>query len=330
MLNSARYNSHPLLDYRFVAPLVEYFALPETLVAALAVKDQVKGIALLSPAGRGRWTLFLPSQMPLGTLLLDIDQGEVDSALSTLLRTLPGYALMLDIVNQDPSYPGIPIPSDQARFEQTDHGTTIKLEVTESFEDYWSGRPAKLRENIRRAFRKLTKAGITYKLKEQRQPDAIEEAVSQHGDIESGGWKGREGTAIHRDNVQGTFYTKMLQTFAADGDARVYGLYFNDQLVASQLAVSNGRILVLLKTTYDENSSSFGPGRLMQYLILEAIFAAQDAEEIEFYTNASAQDAVWTTHSRDMYHLTYYRAPWIKKGVSVFRRARQRWDDTSK
>jgi len=41
----------------------------------------------------------------------------------------------------------------------------------------------------------------------------------RYGILESAGWKGKSGTSIHPENIQGAFYDEVLQSFAPNRQA---------------------------------------------------------------------------------------------------------------
>src|SRR5204862_5121764 len=123
---------------------------------------------------------------------------------------------------------------------------------------------------------------------------SMAQAVAEHGRLESAGWKGQTGTAIHADNVQGRFYREALERFATTDAARVYQLHLGGRVIASQLAIQQNRMMVLLKTAHDESFAAYSPGRLLDYLMLERLFEQRSVSVVEFYTKASSEDARWS------------------------------------
>jgi len=155
------------------------------------------------------------------------------------------------------------------------------------------------------------------------QPTKIEKAFTRYGDIESRSWKGKAGTAIHRDNSQGQFYWEMLQGFAQDHQAAIYELYLDERLASSMLTIANDYMLITLKTTYDESLAFYAPGRLLDYFLLEREFAEKRYAVVEYYTNASPDLQSWGTGMRTINHLTVYRSRVFKQLVQVYQRAKQ-------
>ena len=175
---------------------------------------------------------------------------------------------------------------------------------------------------MRRYLRRAEDLDSPLRLAIVEQPEQILSAVGRFGDLESAGWKGPLGTAIHRSNAQGSFYGDVLERFARMGRGRVYELYDGKHLAASQLCIDNGHALVLLKTTYDEKMARLAPGRVLLYRLLEHEFASRHFEAVEFYTDAGPEELKWATGSRPVYHVALYRSAMIKRVIVGSRRLR--------
>lgn len=323
MLNARCCGSHPLLDANFIAPLYECFGATDV---CLAVREehggQVAGMALLVKRGAGRWQLFMPSQANIGNIILDDDNSSERAAehLADLMYSLPGRALQVGLQKQDPLYSRAPEIVDDWRFERIRNWTTTYVETTGSFENFWGGKRKALRQPVKQKFRDLAKQGIGWKLGELSDHNDIAAGVAEHGRLETAGWKGREGTAIRADNVQGSFYTRVLQNFARGGNAIVYQLRFNDVLAASLLTIHQNHMLVVLKTAYDESMAALSPGRLIDYLMIQRAFAHPEIHRIENYTDATMLDAHWCTGTRTLYHVNLYRSSALRRMANMRRR----------
>ena len=146
-------------------------------------------------------------------------------------------------------------------------------------------------------------------------------AVTAYGEIESAGWKGQRGSAIHGDNAQGRFYTDLMKRFAERGDARVFHLLMNDSVVASRMVVQGGSSAVILKTTYDEKFSRYAPGRVLLAAVLERLFEDERLGQVEFYTKANADQLQWATGTRMIRHYNLYRGRILARLSAVAKRA---------
>src|SRR5690349_7932891 len=98
-LNRSRKN-HILLDSRFVAPLLKQFGSKDIMLAFNPAADR-RGFALLVKVGMTAWNTFQPSQSPLGMILFSYRDDDLEE-LRDLMRSLPGFAASLSILQQDP------------------------------------------------------------------------------------------------------------------------------------------------------------------------------------------------------------------------------------
>lgn len=300
-LNREIYGGHPLFDSRFVGALLEHFGKGDELLCSHRTAETIDGALILRPIGFGRWALFLPSQTQAGAVLMKSAR-----LLETLLPALPGYAWSLDLLSIDPAY--APDWAD-LRLPRivTPHALTMAVATNGDFADYWQKRPRSLIQNMRRyRWRAETSAG-PLAVTTTTQPADITDAIARYGEIESAGWKGKQGTAIASDNAQGKFYADMVGRFAANGRAQVMELRAGSKLVASRLLIGKEEMWISLKTTYDETQSSFAPGRLLLHDMLEHAFATMPGGTVEFYTNATRDQADWATSLRPIPHHQIFR-----------------------
>ncbi len=137
--------------------------------------------------------------------------------------------------------------------------------------------------------------------------------MDDFGRLESAGWKGGEGSAVHPENAQGRFYRGFFERLSASGEATVYRYFFGDRLVASDLCVHRNGTLIVLKTAFDETEKTFSPSLLMKEQVFERLFGSGEVRCIEFYGKVMEWHRRWTDEMRTMYHVNYYRWPWIAK-----------------
>lgn len=317
-LNRGAFRAHPLLDSRFVALLLEHFGGNREVLAVGSRGGRVGSMLVLTPSKPGIVATFLPSNAPIGVALLGSLQ-EVPG----LLKALPRPAIALELLCQDPDYCCIPQSGRDGLAEVTNYGPTVAIGLQGQFEEYWCSRSGKLQANMARAFKRTARSGIHYAFHAIEDVGEIERAVDRYGELEFNGWKGAAGTAVHRSNVQGRFYRDLLRTFAASDQATVYELRFDDRLVASQMAIGNRFMQVTLKTTYDEALHRHSPGHLLDYLTLQHEFGRRKYATVEFYTNATSEVLRWGTSTRQIQHVTCYRAALWRSLASVVRKTRQ-------
>jgi hypothetical protein len=306
-LNERLYQSHPMLDSRFVGALIKYFGKPQTLIALYPKNAKQKcNFILLQPRKLGLWETFLPGQAQISPLLCSTPE-----ALPKLFKTLSSFAWSLDLLCLDPLFTFE--LNFSKKFNRLQHSTTINIDISGSFDNYWKTRSKNLRKNITRYFNRLSKENIPFDFKAYSNKQEITKALHRYGELESNGWKGSEGTAIHSTNIQGQFYAEVLTQFALNQQAEITELYFNDQLVASRMIIHNDQMLIILKTTFDESYSSYAPGRLLLYLVIEREFKFKRTKFIEFYTNANEDQIAWSTGQRQIEHITIYKSDFSQK-----------------
>src|SRR5215475_2836423 len=95
-------NDHILLDSNFVEPLITHFGGADVL---LGISHDFGGpaMALVNRTRLGMWQTFQPSQAPLGLILLSAST-EGYKQVKGLIRALPGHALGMGVLQQDPDF----------------------------------------------------------------------------------------------------------------------------------------------------------------------------------------------------------------------------------
>jgi len=315
---------HVLLDSEFVGALVGHFGSRETL---LAVSTDIcrPGMALLTKVKTGYWETFQPSQAPLGLVLLG-SRDQMTQQILGLIRSLPGYALQLSILQQDQEFSAFTRTNLSPAVAFQDYITTARVSVAGRFTDYWSGRSKDLQVNVARRRRRLAERKVSVQLVIRDTPEAMGECIREYARLEESGWKGAEGTAVSAEKEQGLFYKEILERFCCRGQGVVYQLLFDGKTVASQLGLRRNGMLVLLKTAYDEASKEYSPGFLLQEEIFRSVFELGETTSIEFYGRVrEGWTTKWTNELRMMYHANWYRHAWIATGHWLLRSSSRFW-----
>jgi len=306
-----------ILDSRTIACAIEHFSAGREFTC---IGHDTSGAALglvFFKKRMARWKSFQPSQLPIGPTVarsgIDIVQ-----AIESLARTLPGLCLSVGLTELDPLLTARPAPGP--RFATRDFFETAWIDVDQPFDEYWSQRGKNLRQNVRKQTTKLESEGTPPKLVCIEAPDAMAAAIASYGDLESAGWKGREGTAVSAGNVQGRFYTSLFETLASAGQARVYQLWVGGKVVASDLCLERAGIHIVLKTAYDEAEKKFSPSTLLRFQAFESIFGTGTVRRIEFYGKRMEWHTRWTDNVRMLYHLTWYRGSAVRNIADLARR----------
>jgi hypothetical protein len=317
-LNRAHTN-HILLDSGFVAPLLRHFGHSDVMLAA-GTNGAMPGMALLERSGIGRWETFQPSQAPIGL----IELGRLDPSGEDLLqmaRVLPGYALQLSVLQQDPDCTCFPLADGGKQFQYVDYIRTARITLTGTFDEYWKRRGTNLRHNLARRRRRLGEQGLALELVVYEKPSDVSAAIRDYGFLETRSWKASEGTAVSEDNDQGRFYREVFEFFCERGEGRIYQLRLNGKVAATDLCLLRGGMIVILKTTYDEAFQDFSPAFLMREEMLRRLFEDPQVHTVEFYGRVMDWHTRWTDEIRTIYHINCFRYPWVpvlKKLVGRF------------
>jgi len=312
-LNVRLTGGHPMFDSRFVERLLQHFGQgDEVLVRGSAVDGTPTLMSIVRRERPGIWSSFLPSQTQVGPHL-----AEAPVIPSEFFRCLPALAGQFNLLAQDPWFSPAQDSIAQPRTSQH-HALTMGIDLRGGFEEYWQSRSKKLASNLRRYRSRLAQAGLETRLVVVRHPDEMAGAVARYGQLESAGWKAQQGTAISADNAQGAFYRDLLEAFAESGNAAVYELWTGDRLAASRLTIDNGKMLIMLKTTFDESLSEFAVGRLLLEDVIREAFRTLPGGRVEFYTHATVDQLAWATDSRYIDHHTIF----ANQGVEMLAQAR--------
>ena len=308
-LNAARGN-HILLDSLFVDSALRHFG-DENVLLGVKNDSRHSGLAMFKKKGLGSWETFQPSQAPIGFVLLP-KHIDVQAEISAIMRSLPGYALQLSLLQQDPNYAMAPYAIESRRFETVDYIVTARIPMVETFEDYWKTRSTNLRHNISRRRRRMAEKGLVPELVTLTSAQDALDALKAYANLESKGWKAQLGTAVTLENTQGQFYQDIFQQFLSRGEAAIYQLRVNGEVIATDLCLLRNETLIVLKTTYDEAWKDYSPAILMREEIMKQLFAEKRVRLIEFYGRAMDWHRQWTDEIRTMYHVNCFRNEWVR------------------
>ena len=296
----------PIMDADFFIELLRYFGTGREKLVLGRTGDTLIVAGLMSKRKSGVWATFQPSQAPLGAWLAEpgVDQRAL---WSSLLRVLPQPGLLLGLSQQDPRLSVRPV--DGGSVQTLDYIQTASITVSGSFADYWAARGRNLRQNLKRQRNRLDRENQETRLEVLRDPDQIGEAVDDFGRLESKGWKGEKGTALHPDNAQGRFYKAIFVKLARRSEATIYRYWYNDSLAATDLCVQRDHVLIILKTTHEEGIAKTSPTHLMRQEVFKQLFENGEIHRIEFYGKLMDWHTRWSDEIRRMYHVNYFRWP---------------------
>ena len=320
---NASIDNHVLLNSEFWKSLLTFFSHNQTLLGVSESKEYA-GMVLVENVGLGMWSTFQPPQAPIGPILLG-NPNNIEGQLRAILRSLPGYALGLGITQQDPSFGHVNAVGIHKTVELKSYVKTARIGLQEDFEQYWNERGSDLKVNIRKRLKRLEREDIRVTLDVHHSPMDVEQCIREYGELEESGWKGRGGTAVTAENVQGEFYKSMLEKACQRNEGLIYSLRFNNKTVAQKICLRRNGMVIFLKMAYDENYRRLSPGYILQYKILQRLFEDQTVHHVETYGRVNeGWTNKWTDDFRTMYHLNYFRYNGVRVATNFLRGIRTR------
>jgi CelD/BcsL family acetyltransferase involved in cellulose biosynthesis len=146
---------------------------------------------------------------------------------------------------------------------------TYTVLIRRPFEEYYLGDLTRaFRKTLRKSRNRLEKEGeIRFRNCEgaealERWPEFVR--------IEGSGWKGREGSSIHRTarNFR-RYYQGLVELLAARGALRLFFLEVDNRSVAGEFGYFAGGTFHAFKTGYDERIKHCSPGNLLLMHVIE-------------------------------------------------------------
>ena len=304
---AASYGCPAFMESRFMRPAIaQLLEGKHHRLAAGYEAGRLVVAGLLMKLGMGRWSTFQPSQLPLGAWLM-APGVDLESALESLCRALPGPVAMLTLTQQDPHMH--PRLGGTRRLQTLDYISTawVDLDLNGSFEEFWEARGKNLRQNLRKQRRKIESEGHALTVDIATDPERVAAVFADYASLESRGWKLQQGTAVTAESAQGRFYASALKDFAASGRAICLALRLDGAPIAVDLCVRSADTIVILKTTYDEARKALSPGQLLHEEAFRHFFALPGLRRVEFFGRVMEWHTRWTEASRTLFHVNFYR-----------------------
>ncbi|MBC7986074.1 MAG: GNAT family N-acetyltransferase [Sphingomonadaceae bacterium] len=157
-----------------------------------------------------------------------------------------------------------------------------------SFDEYWAGRPGKLRNTVKR---KAKKAGLEIAI--HRAFD--ESAWRDYETIYARSWKGEEGSPA--------FLRALAQQEGEAGTLRLGVAYREGAPVAAQFwLVENGHATIH-KLAYDESAKELSPGSILGEAMFRHVIERDAPKQIDYGTGDEPYKAEWMARARPLYRI---------------------------
>lgn len=308
----------PMTTHAWIACHLEHRPDPDSTWACYLAYDgeQLVGVLPLIRSrhrvfGNWRPVLRVPSDFHTRDGDVALATGREEEALSALLdavRREEGPYLQLNLGGLRAGSPTLSAlaPAHRGGVRIEADLVARVLEVGD-WKEYESSLHSKFRRNLRRARSRCDDAGAEFRVLEGAAADPG--LLQRFAELEAGGWKGREGTAIFSKPSSRAFYEALTRRLAARGWLVWDILEIDDRWIAASLGVRFGPSLVMLRTAYDEGERNLSPGGVLLASILQRTFERQDARVLDFLSDFAWFDG-W-----NMGHSIYHSAHLYPRGV---------------
>lgn len=197
----------------------------------------------------------------------------------------------------------------------------LPLAVGVNFEGYWQSRPARLRNTVERARRKLLRSHAMQVEVLQEPGAALDDAIAAYERVYAGSWKPKEA---HPG------FMPALIRWAAQRQALRLGLMRLDgEVVAAQVwLVAEGKAHIY-KLAYLPGHEKLSVGSVLTAALMAHVIDQDRVHEVDYLMGDDAYKQDWMTHRRERIGLLACRKrspaawwPWLKQSLSGWRR---RW-----
>ncbi|MGH9197314.1 MAG: GNAT family N-acetyltransferase, partial [Acidimicrobiia bacterium] len=177
-----------------------------------------------------------------------------------------------------------------------------------STQGLWSGYEtalrAKLRSEIRRRKRRLQDLG-DLELQVTDGSNGLEGLLSEGFRVERSGWKGANGTAIDSNPRSHRFYREVARWASDRGWLKLAFLRLDGRPIAFDLCLEANRVHFLLKTGFDHDYHTFGPGMILRSMMLERAFSGS-IDTYEFLGTIVGTNNRWKLEWTRDYHTRWH------------------------
>ncbi len=155
--------------------------------------------------------------------------------------------------------------------------------ILRSHEDFSSvlAKGAKARSTLARHRRRL-EAAVPALAVVDRSDDPT--AVTKFLDIESAGYKGRQGLDTRSHRGEAEWLSDACRRWREAGDLAVYTLEGDGGVIAVHLMVRAGTGWFEIHRTYDEHYAAFGPGSLLHHEVIRRVLEESDTSWMDSCT----------------------------------------------
>ena len=194
-------------------------------------------------------------------------------------------------------------------------GRSPHIPLDQGWDAYRSDVSSKVLSEVRRRRRHLEARG-RLSLEVYDGGSDVAGLLSEGLKVEASGWKGAEGTAIAARPQAVRFYQEIAEWASARGSLRLAFLRLDDRPIAFDLCLEEDGVHFLLKTSYDPEFRTFGPGILMRHDMIERAFQ-EGLRSYEFLGHDEEWKHRWAKRFRDQILLKCYAPSLVGRAERV-------------
>ncbi|HEY7875045.1 MAG TPA: GNAT family N-acetyltransferase, partial [Actinomycetota bacterium] len=150
-------------------------------------------------------------------------------------------------------------------------GRSPFVPVHDDWDAYRATLRSKMLSDARRRRRRLEERGeVRFEIEDGTRD--LGRRLGEVFSVEAAGWKGRKGTAIANRAPARAFYEDVCAWASQRGILRLAFLRFEGRAVAFDLSFEEGGVHYLLKTSFDPQFATYGPGVLIRLEMIKRAF----------------------------------------------------------
>ena len=143
------------------------------------------------------------------------------------------------------------------------------IDLPESMGAYLASRSKKVRSEIVRKHRKLSRTLPDIALCVHEAPMNVDAVFSKVRDVEQDSWKLKANTAIVSSEQEERYYRSLLELNERDVQGVGFFLEIDEEPLAFAIGVAHQKRLYVLKTSYKSRYASLSPGQVLFYRLIE-------------------------------------------------------------
>jgi hypothetical protein len=183
------------------------------------------------------------------------------------------------------------------------------LPVLTSWTSYFSERPSKIKNTIKRKSKEFQQAGGALEIISGT--DRLEFGIAAYQSVYSSSWKIPEPFP--------EFTPSLIRMLARNGWLRLGVATLNEQPIAAQIwIVANGRASIF-KLAYHEDFKRYSAGTILTAKLMEHVIDVDRVREVDYLIGDDPYKASWMTHRRERWGIIAYNPRSVYGAVGAAR-----------